>query len=139
MLKREELIKTEEFWYETLQNDIFRMVSDYLRKEGINQSQLADKLGVTKGYISQIMNGNFNYTLKKLIELSLALKTAPVIDFKDIDQFIKEDISKRFEMRYDPFYTFDFKKSNNEFISGTSGISIIKNSKSDYFELAKIA
>jgi transcriptional regulator with XRE-family HTH domain len=29
----------------------------------LNQSGLAAKLGVSKGYVSQIMNGNFNFSL----------------------------------------------------------------------------
>ena len=74
MKTREELMLTKEFWFETLQNDIYRVVSDYIANEGINQTQLADKLGVSKGYISQILNGNFNATLKKLIESIVNMK-----------------------------------------------------------------
>ena len=37
-----------------------------------------------KGYDLQIMKGDFNYTLKKLIELSLAVGKAPVIVFKPL-------------------------------------------------------
>lgn len=98
MNTREELLKTEEYWFETLQNAIYRMVAEYIQKEGINQTQLAEMLGVSKGYISQIMNGNFNYTLKKMIELSLALKKAPAFEFKNLDRYIQEDTQKRFEM-----------------------------------------
>jgi transcriptional regulator with XRE-family HTH domain len=84
MKTREELLKTQEYWFETLQNDIYRIVAEYLEKEKINQSQLAEKLGVSRGYISQIMNGNFNFTLKKLIELSLAVGRLPVLEFKHL-------------------------------------------------------
>jgi transcriptional regulator with XRE-family HTH domain len=104
MIKREELLQTEEYWFETLQNEIYRMVAQYMEKEEINQSQFAEKLGVTKGYISQIMNGNFNYTLKKLIELSLAVNKAPAFEFKDLKQFIQDDKQKRFEMEYKPLF-----------------------------------
>ncbi len=104
MNTREELLKAEEYWFETLQNSIYRMVAEYIQKEGINQTQLAEMLGVSKGYISQIMNGNFNYTLKKMIELSLALKKAPVFEFKDLNQYIQEDTQKRFEMEYKPYF-----------------------------------
>jgi len=100
MITREELMKTEEFWFETIQNDLYRLVSEYIKKEDINQTQFAEKLGVSKGYISQILNGNFNATLKKLIELSLALDKAPVFDFKDLKESIKEDRQKRFQMQY---------------------------------------
>jgi transcriptional regulator with XRE-family HTH domain len=89
MISKEELIKTEEYWLETLQNEVYRMVAGYIEKEGITQNHFAEKLGVSKGYISQIMNGNFNFTLKKLIELSLAVGKAPVLEFKSFDDIIK--------------------------------------------------
>jgi len=85
MLKSEELLKTKEYWFETLQNEIYRMVDEYIKREGITQTKLAEQLGVSKGYISQIMNGNFNFSLKKMIELSLALNKAPVFKFKDLE------------------------------------------------------
>ncbi|HBL77241.1 MAG: hypothetical protein A2W90_15545 [Bacteroidetes bacterium GWF2_42_66] len=104
MIKRDELLRTKEYWFETLQNDIYRMVAEYIQKEGMNQTQLAEQLGVSKGYISQIMNGNFNYTLKKMIELSLALKKAPAFEFKNLEQYIQEDRQKRFEMEYKQYF-----------------------------------
>ena len=81
MLSRKELIQTPEYWIETLQNEIFRQVYQYMDKENLNQSQLAKKLGVSKGYISQILNGNSNFTLKKLIELSISIGIIPDIQF----------------------------------------------------------
>lgn len=90
MVRKEELIKTEEYWVETLQNEIYRMVVGYMKNEGLNQSELAKKLGFTQGYISHIINGK-NFSLRKLIELSLALNKTPQIIFRDIDEFIEED------------------------------------------------
>ena len=98
----EELRKTKEFWEERIRNDIFRFVKSYMIENGINQSELAQDLGVSKGYVSQILNGNFNFSIKKLIELSLKLKIAPDIDFKPLQQFLneeKERISKIVEDR----------------------------------------
>jgi len=107
MISREELLKTREYWFETLQNDIYRVVSEYIQEEGINQTALAEKLGVSRGYISQILNGNFNYTLKKLIELSLALNKAPSFEFKNLDSFIKEDNQRRYQMQYSLYFNMD--------------------------------
>jgi len=109
MIKRDELLKTEEYWFETLQNDIYRMVAEYIQKEGITQTKLAEQLGVSKGYISQIMNGNFNYTLKKMIELSLALNKVPAFKFKDLEQYIQEDKQKRFEIMYEQYFPLTTK------------------------------
>lgn len=88
---REELLKTPEYWFEQAQNELYRQVTEFMKKEGINQTQLAEKLGVSKGYISQIMKGEFNYTLKKLIELSLAIGKVPAIEYKSICEIIRED------------------------------------------------
>ena len=84
MLKQEELVNRPEYWLETIQNEIYRQVTTYMKENNMTQSQLAIQLGVTKGYISQVMKGEFNYTLKKLIELSLAVGKAPVIVFKPL-------------------------------------------------------
>ena len=87
----EELRKTKEFWEARIRNDIFRFVKSYMIENGMNQSELAQDLGVSKGYVSQILNGNFNFSIKKLIELSLKLKIAPDIDFKPLQQFLNEE------------------------------------------------
>lgn len=112
MIKRDELLRTEEYWFEVLQNDIYRIVAEYIKKENINQTQLAEQLGVSKGYISQIMNGNFNYTLKKMIELSLALKMAPAFEFKNLEQYINDDRQIRFEMEYKQYFNLSAMKKN---------------------------
>jgi transcriptional regulator with XRE-family HTH domain len=91
MLKQEDLVYKPEYWLETIQNEIFCQVTDYLRDNNLTQTQFADQLGVSKGYVSQIMKGEFNYTLKKLIELSLAIGKAPVIGFKPLDEIISDE------------------------------------------------
>jgi transcriptional regulator with XRE-family HTH domain len=96
MLKREELVNKPEYWLETIQNEIFRQVTAYLKDNNLTQNQFAEQLGVSKGYVSQVMKGEFNYTLKKLIELSLAVGKAPVIVFKplaEITQTENEEVS----------------------------------------------
>ncbi|MEI6142990.1 MAG: helix-turn-helix transcriptional regulator [Mariniphaga sp.] len=92
MLKYNELVQTPEYWLETIQNEIFRQVAAYLKDNNLTQTQLAKQLGVSKGYISQIMKGEFNYTLKKLIEISLAIGKAPSIEFKPLAGFGQAEI-----------------------------------------------
>jgi len=91
MLKHEELVYKPEYWLETIQNEIFRQVTAYLKDNKITQNQFAEQLGVSKGYVSQVMKGEFNYTLKKLIELSLAVGKAPVIVFKPLTEIIQAE------------------------------------------------
>ena len=91
MISREELLRSLEYWFEAAQNELFRQVRDYMKKEHLNQAQLAAKLNVSKGYVSQILNGNFNYTLKKHIELALAIKKVPVIRYRSLQSVIDRD------------------------------------------------
>jgi len=94
MLVHEELVTKPEYWLETIQNEIFRQVTAYLKENKMTQNQLAEQLGVTKGYVSQIMKGEFNYTLKKLIELSLAVGKAPLISFTPLAEIISPESEK---------------------------------------------
>lgn len=98
MLKREELVTKPEYWLETIQNEIFRQVTAYLKDNNMTQNQFAEQLGVTKGYVSQIMKGEFNYTLKKLIELSLAVGKAPLINFTPLAEIIQNENTSSPEM-----------------------------------------
>jgi len=90
MLSQEQLFQTNEYWLEIIQNEIFRELSAYMESKNLNQTQLAKEFGVSKGYISQILNGNFNFSLSKLIELALKIKKVPEIHFKSIDEYIQE-------------------------------------------------
>ena len=91
MFTREEILKSPDYWFEEAQNELYRQVVEYKESKGINQTELAKELGVSKGYISQVLKGEFNYTLKTLIEISLAIGKVPIIDYKAIEQVIAED------------------------------------------------
>ena len=91
MFTREELLSSPEYWFEDAQNELYRQVIEYKEKKGINQTQLAEELGVSKGYVSQILKGEFNYTLKTLIDISLARGVVPKIEYKSIAEVIQDD------------------------------------------------
>ncbi len=91
MFTREEVLRSPEYWFEEAQNELYRQVVEYMEKSGLNQTQLAEKLGVSKGYVSQILKGEFNYTLKKLIEISLAVGKVPQVEYKKIEEVINEE------------------------------------------------
>ncbi len=42
-------------------------------KKGLSRSDLAARLGCSKAYITKLLNGRQNFTLKKLVEIALAL------------------------------------------------------------------
>lgn len=91
MLKKEDLQKTPEYWLEIIQNELYDQVIEFMEQNQINQTELAEKLKVSKGYVSQILKGQFNYTLKKLIELSLAIGKVPNIQFEKFEEFTRKE------------------------------------------------
>lgn len=95
MITREELLKSPDYWFEAAQNDLYAEVKQYLDKKNISQSELAEKLNVSKGYISQIMNGNANFTMKKLIEFFISIGSVPQIEYVDFEEVTTKDKSKK--------------------------------------------
>ncbi|MVN22697.1 helix-turn-helix domain-containing protein [Mucilaginibacter arboris] len=110
MITREEILASPEYWFESLQNELYRQLVAYLEKEGINQTELAARLNVSKGYITQILSGNFNHTLKKLIELSLSVGLVPQITYTPIDEVIRKDCQQK-ELLKELDETENFNKS----------------------------
>jgi len=93
MKKFKDLIKTPEYWQENIQNELFRQLTDYMEKTGKSQSRIAKELKVSKSYVSQILNGNFNFTLNKLIELSLYIGKVPDFNFISPESYISKEKS----------------------------------------------
>ena len=90
-MNREELLTSKEYWLSKIQIDLFNEVEMFMEKNNLNRTQLAEKLGVSKGYISQILNGNADHRISKLIELSLAIGMVPRLSFEDLTSVINKD------------------------------------------------
>jgi transcriptional regulator with XRE-family HTH domain len=91
----EELLSSKGYWLAELQIQLFNELKNYMETHNLNRTQLAEHLGVTKGYVTQVLNGDFDHRLSKLIELSLAIGKVPVLQFKNLDQVIREDKMKQ--------------------------------------------
>ncbi|MFA4851453.1 MAG: helix-turn-helix domain-containing protein [Bacteroidales bacterium] len=114
MYKKKDLIKSPEYWLENIQDEIFRLISEYMKKNKINQTELAKEWGVSKGYISQILNGNFNFSLLKFIELVIAVEKIPVIKFENISEYLN-----KIENLEQPKKTLFIKYENCQYTSVT--------------------
>lgn len=90
-MKRAELLKSEGYWVAKLQTDLYRELKFFMERTRKNSSELAKYLGCSKGYISQLLNGNFDHKMSKLVKLSLAMGKAPILEYKDISEYILED------------------------------------------------
>jgi transcriptional regulator with XRE-family HTH domain len=69
----DEYLKDEEFRRLFAQEDLILEVTEriceLLDKENISRKELADRLGKTKGFISQLLNGGRNLTLRTVADI----------------------------------------------------------------------
>lgn len=91
-MTRRELLSTPAYWITQLQLSIFRCADQFMTKHNMNRTQLAEHLGVSKGYVTQILSGDYNYSLSKMVELSLAMGYVPEINFVPLTEKINEDV-----------------------------------------------
>ena len=87
------MLKSEGYWTAKLQIDLYRELVAFMEKNKMNSTQLAKHLGCSKSYVSQLLNGNFDHKVSKLVKLALAMGKAPVIEFKDIESVSDESIT----------------------------------------------
>lgn len=94
MLSKKELLSSPNYLLTKYQNEIYRQLTTFMELNNLNQKDVAEKLGVSRSYINQILNGNFNFTLKKLIELGLLMDKVPSLQFESFDEFWFNEIDK---------------------------------------------
>lgn len=94
MMTRQEILKTPEYWITQIQIELYNRVEQYMAQYDLNRSQFAEQLGVSKGYVSQLLNGDFDHKLSKLVELSMAVGYVPEITFRDINSVLQRDVNK---------------------------------------------
>ncbi len=88
-ISREELLRSKEYWTADIQLKLFAEIEDFMRSHQMNRTQFAEYLGCTKGYVTQLLSGDFDNKLSKMVELALAIGKIPSMEFKDVDQYIQ--------------------------------------------------
>jgi transcriptional regulator with XRE-family HTH domain len=81
---------------ETLIFEATEMISELLEADGVTRKELADKLDRSKGFVTQILSGDRNMTLRTLADLAFALQhrvrvaAAPLIESGDGGEAVEE-------------------------------------------------
>lgn len=66
--------------------DFVRFIEDAMDAEGVTQTELASRLGVTEGRVSQVLNNPGNLTLRKIVDYVRALKKkVAIVGYDDGD------------------------------------------------------
>ena len=58
---------------ELLITEVTEEIWKAMEEAGINKTELADRIGATKGYVSQVLSGSRNMTLRTLSDICFAL------------------------------------------------------------------
>lgn len=90
-ITREELIHSKEYWVTNIQLKLFAEVEAFMKAHKMNRTQFADYLGCSKGYVTQLLSGDYDNKLSKLVELSLAIGKVPELEFGDMEEFAASD------------------------------------------------
>lgn len=115
MFTKKELHQSPDYLLDVHQNNIYRLIEAYRVKQGFNRTQLAQKLGVSKGYVSQLLNGGFNHSLLNLIELALKVGKVPVLSFEDLDSVIElKEKGKVIQLNAHNTSKYDYKEVNHQ-------------------------
>jgi transcriptional regulator with XRE-family HTH domain len=91
MKTREDLLKSPIYWLTGIQIEVFNLLNTYMEENNLTQKQVAEKLNVSPSYVSQILNGNFNFTISKLIDLALLVGKAPILHFEPVEELLKAE------------------------------------------------
>ena len=70
-MERKDLLTSAGYWIAKAQIDLHNCAEEFMSKNQMNRTQMAKHLGVSKGYVSQILNGDYDHKLSKFVELSL--------------------------------------------------------------------
>lgn len=93
-MTRAEFLSHREHWITKIQLDLYSELRTYMEENNINRTQLAERLGVSKGYISQVLNGDFDHKISKLVDLSLLMGKVPDISYPNLMGIIIDDMSR---------------------------------------------
>jgi transcriptional regulator with XRE-family HTH domain len=77
----ESVKKTFEFRLEKILLQLGEDICRLMRYQRLNRAEVAIRLGVSRAYVTKILNGNPNLTIKTLLKLSDALGRELVIQF----------------------------------------------------------
>ena len=83
-IDRNELLSSKEYWMVKMQSDLILEMESFMTENNMNRAQLADYLGYSRGYITQLLSGSFDSKISKIVELSLAIGLTPEIRFSPI-------------------------------------------------------
>ncbi|WP_020569458.1 helix-turn-helix domain-containing protein [Neolewinella persica] len=118
----EERMKQEYYWTGKIQMELFRQIRNYLSETGKSQNQFARELGVSKSYMSQVLNGDFDHKLSKFVSLALAIGKVPEVNYVGLEAMINAARGERTALSA----VYESSKQKVDLSNGRSEMPVIK-------------
>ena len=87
-MERKDILKSPEFWTTKAQIALYNCAMKFMKENSYDRTRLAEYLGVSKGYVTQLLNGDYDHRMSKFFELALSFGVIPVIEFVPVEQYI---------------------------------------------------
>lgn len=95
-MTREELIVSPEYWIVNFQNELFCIVSEYMKDKKLSIEETAKRFEISKSSLRRILNGDGNESLTKVCQIFL--KCGYIPKFKaniTVSKFLLNDKNKK--------------------------------------------
>ncbi len=84
------ILNEPSYWVEGINGMLYNAIVEYMEKNRLNRTQLAEVLGISKGRVSQILNdGDINFSIEKIVDISIKVGKYPVFELEDAHIYLK--------------------------------------------------
>lgn len=104
-MSRKEVLSSPAYWTTSIQTDLYRCAEQFMKERGFTRSKLAEYLDVTKGYVTQLLNGDYDHRLSKLVRLSLAFGYVPQFSFVPLSDYADREQFRVWQSKADTLFT----------------------------------
>lgn len=104
-MRYQELLKTETYWVTRLQGLLYQAVHDYLKENNKTQKEFAQEIGVSKGYVSQVLNGSADHRISTYVKFAMACGVVPDLELITVEKYVTRSLpsatAKKVEIKLD--------------------------------------
>ena len=115
-MERKDVLQEPAYWITQIQIALYDCATRFMFETGKNKTELAQHLGVSKGYVSQLLSGDYNFSITKLVETAMLMGYVPQMNFKSMDEILLQDIER---FQFDNIHLNIFAKDRRMFVLTT--------------------
>lgn len=124
--KIKRILNEPSYWVEGVNGTLYDSIVNYMEDNNLNRTELSKHLGISKGRVSQILNdGEINFSIEKLVEISLKINKYPIFELKDTEEHIKDVSNYREVINFENnYFVVERTKKETTSFSNNKTISI---------------